>query len=152
MTTAASALPLAWASAGSRLGRERTSSRIFGSVTAGADVGSGLADSEAGAEGAEEAPDSGESPRSHTRYPTTTASTAMTATTTFLSLLALVLFGGTAIEGFALVMLFGVVVCTYSAMFVSTPVLLYMDVRSAGAREEAQEAARSKASAAKAKA
>lgn len=82
----------------------------------------------------------------------TLSRTAMTATTTFLSLLALVLFGGTAIEGFALVMLFGVVVCTYSAMFVSTPVLLYMDVRSAGAREEAQEAARSKASAAKAKA
>ena len=77
----------------------------------------------------------------------------MTATTTFLSLLALVIFGGSAIEGFALVMLFGVVVCTYSAMFVSTPVLLYMDVRSAGAREEAQEAARAaKASASKAKA
>ncbi|WP_306228398.1 protein translocase subunit SecF [Bosea beijingensis] len=82
----------------------------------------------------------------------TLSRTAMTATTTFLSLLALVLFGGTAIEGFALVMLFGVVVCTYSAMFVSTPVLLYMDVRSAGAREEAQEAARAKSSAAKAKA
>jgi len=83
----------------------------------------------------------------------TLSRTAMTATTTFLSLLALVLFGGTAIEGFALVMLFGVVVCTYSAMFISTPVLLYMDVRSAGAREEAQEAARAaKASAAKAKA
>ena len=83
----------------------------------------------------------------------TLSRTAMTATTTFLSLLALVLFGGTAIEGFALVMLFGVVVCTYSAMFVSTPVLLYMDVRSAGAREEAQEAARAaKASAGKAKA
>jgi len=82
----------------------------------------------------------------------TLSRTAMTATTTFLSLLALVLFGGTAIEGFALVMLFGVVVCTYSAMFISTPVLLYMDVRSAGAREEAQEAARTKAAAAKAKA
>jgi preprotein translocase subunit SecF len=83
----------------------------------------------------------------------TLSRTAMTATTTFLSLLALVIFGGSAIEGFALVMLFGVVVCTYSAMFVSTPVLLYMDVRSAGAREEAQEAARAaKASANNAKA
>lgn len=83
----------------------------------------------------------------------TLSRTAMTATTTFLSLLALVIFGGSAIEGFALVMLFGVVVCTYSAMFVSTPVLLYMDVRSAGAREEAQEAARAaKSSATNAKA
>lgn len=59
----------------------------------------------------------------------TLSRTAMTSTTTILSLLALVFFGGTAIEGFALVMLFGVVVCTYSAMFVSTPVLLYLDVR-----------------------
>jgi len=70
----------------------------------------------------------------------TLSRTAMTATTTFLSLLALVFFGGTAIEGFALVMLFGVVVCTYSAMFVSTPVLLYMDVRF-GRPESAEEKA-----------
>lgn len=59
----------------------------------------------------------------------TLSRTAMTATTTVLSLVALVVFGGTAIEGFAIVMLFGVVICTYSAMFVSTPVLLYFDVR-----------------------
>ena len=54
--------------------------------------------------------------------------TVMTATTTALSLLALVLFGGTAIEGFAVVMLFGVLVCTYSAIFVSSPVLIYIGV------------------------
>ena len=77
MTTAASTRPLAWASEGSRLGSERMSPRTFGSVTAGAEVGSGLADSEV----AGEAPDSGES-RSHTKYATTTASTAMTATST----------------------------------------------------------------------
>ncbi|PTM42687.1 protein translocase subunit SecF [Bosea sp. 124] len=59
----------------------------------------------------------------------TLSRTAITSTTTVLALIALVLFGGTAIEGFALVMLFGVVVCTYSAMFISTPVLLYLDVR-----------------------
>ncbi|WP_439498457.1 protein translocase subunit SecF [Bosea sp. (in: a-proteobacteria)] len=59
----------------------------------------------------------------------TLSRTAITSTTTVLALIALVFFGGTAIEGFALVMLFGVVVCTYSAMFVSTPVLLYLDVR-----------------------
>lgn len=59
----------------------------------------------------------------------TLSRTAITSTTTLLALVALVFFGGSAIEGFALVMLFGVVVCTYSAMFVSTPVLLYLDVR-----------------------
>ncbi|PZN96830.1 MAG: protein translocase subunit SecF [Hyphomicrobiales bacterium] len=79
---------------------------------------------------------------------TTLSRTAITSTTTVLALVALVIFGGSAIEGFALVMLFGVVVCTYSAMFVSTPVLLYMDVRSTAQREDALE----KAAAGKAKA
>ena len=78
----------------------------------------------------------------------TLSRTAITSTTTVLALVALVLFGGSAIEGFALVMLFGVVVCTYSAMFISTPVLLYMDVRSTAQREDALE----KAAAGKAKA
>jgi preprotein translocase subunit SecF len=56
----------------------------------------------------------------------TMSRTVMTATTTALSLFALVLFGGSAIEGFAIVMLFGVLVCTYSAIFISSPVLIYM--------------------------
>ena len=46
------------------------------------------------------------------------------------SLLALVLFGGEAIEGFAQVMLFGVVICTYSAIFISSPMLIYLGLRS----------------------
>jgi preprotein translocase subunit SecF len=61
---------------------------------------------------------------------TTMSRTVMTATTTFLSLLALVLFGGRAIEGFAQVMLCGVVICTYSAIFISSPMLIYLGVRS----------------------
>ncbi|MFC0283515.1 protein translocase subunit SecF [Camelimonas abortus] len=65
---------------------------------------------------------------------TTLSRTAMTATTTALSLLALVLFGGEAIRDFAVVMLFGVIICTYSAMFVSTPALLYLGVRDAKAK------------------
>ena len=69
----------------------------------------------------------------------TLSRTAITSTTTVLALVALVLFGGTAIEGFALVMLFGVVVCTYSAMFISTPVLLYLDVRAGVSRPEGAE-------------
>lgn len=69
----------------------------------------------------------------------TLSRTAITSTTTILSLLALVIFGGTAIEGFALVMLVGVMVCTYSAMFISTPVLLYLDVRSGRLDQPAEE-------------
>ncbi|KRE12443.1 preprotein translocase subunit SecF [Bosea sp. Root483D1] len=75
---------------------------------------------------------------------TTLSRTAITSTTTVLALIALVFFGGTAIEGFALVMLFGVVVCTYSAMFISTPVLLYLDVR-AGRLDQSEDAAEAKA-------
>ncbi|MGX1791014.1 protein translocase subunit SecF [Bosea sp. NPDC055332] len=73
----------------------------------------------------------------------TLSRTAITSTTTVLALIALVFFGGTAIEGFALVMLFGVVVCTYSAMFVSTPVLLYLDVR-AGRLDQSEDVAEAK--------
>ena len=64
---------------------------------------------------------------------TTMSRTVMTATTTILSLVALVIFGGRAIEGFAQVMLYGVFICTYSAIFISSPVLIYLGVRSSEA-------------------
>jgi preprotein translocase subunit SecF len=58
----------------------------------------------------------------------TLARTSMTATTAALSLLALVVFGGQAIDEFAKVMLFGVIVSTYSAIFISSPSLIYLGV------------------------
>jgi len=61
---------------------------------------------------------------------TTMSRTVMTATTTALSLVALVIFGGRAIESFAQVMLYGVVICTYSAIFISSPMLIYIGLRS----------------------
>jgi preprotein translocase subunit SecF len=73
----------------------------------------------------------------------TLSRTAMTSITTLLALAALVLFGGHAIRGFAVVMFVGVIVCTYSAMFVSTPVLIYLGLRPGGvtaAEEEAEPA------------
>jgi preprotein translocase subunit SecF len=63
----------------------------------------------------------------------TMSRTIMTAITTALSLLALVLFGGRAIEGFAQVMLYGVVICTYSAICISSPMLIYIGLRSSEA-------------------
>jgi preprotein translocase subunit SecF len=63
----------------------------------------------------------------------TMSRTIMTAATTALSLLALVLFGGRAIEGFAQVMLYGVVICTYSAICISSPMLIYIGLRSSEA-------------------
>jgi preprotein translocase subunit SecF len=70
----------------------------------------------------------------------TMSRTVMTATTTLLSLLALVIFGGRAIEGFAQVMFVGVFICTYSAIFISSPVLIYIGL-TVGSRAHAKEAA-----------
>ena len=70
----------------------------------------------------------------------TMSRTVMTATTTLLSLLALVIFGGRAIEGFAQVMFVGVFICTYSAIFISSPVLIYVGMH-VGARSHAKDAA-----------
>ncbi|MBF9232390.1 protein translocase subunit SecF [Microvirga alba] len=61
---------------------------------------------------------------------TTMSRTVMTSATTALSLLALVIFGGRAIESFAQVMLSGVAICTYSAIFISSPMLIYIGLRS----------------------
>ncbi|GJD53185.1 Protein translocase subunit SecF [Methylobacterium crusticola] len=70
----------------------------------------------------------------------TMSRTVMTATSTGLSLVALVLFGGEAIKGFSVVMLIGVVICTYSAIFISTPFLIYIGLQ-AGSRAQSREAA-----------
>lgn len=66
---------------------------------------------------------------------TTMSRTAITSMTTILSLAALVWFGGRAIEGFAQVMLAGVFICTYSAILISSPTLIYIGVRSSQRRE-----------------
>ena len=71
----------------------------------------------------------------------TMSRTVMTATTTALSLLALVFVGGRAIEGFAQVMLAGVFICTYSAIFISSPVLIYIGLRSKERATAAREGA-----------
>ncbi|MDB5558443.1 MAG: secF [Enterovirga sp.] len=71
---------------------------------------------------------------------TTMSRTAITSMTTILALLALVLFGGRAIEGFAQVMLAGVFICTYSAIFISSPSLIYIGLRS-GQRAAARDVA-----------
>ena len=56
----------------------------------------------------------------------TLARTAMTSLTTLLALFALYLFGGEVIAGFVLTMIWGVIVGTYSSIFVASPLLLYI--------------------------
>ncbi|MDF2115695.1 protein translocase subunit SecF [Roseiarcaceae bacterium H3SJ34-1] len=52
--------------------------------------------------------------------------TIMTATTTTLALLALVFFGGHVIQSFSLAMMWGVIVATYSSVFICSPILIYL--------------------------
>ncbi len=59
----------------------------------------------------------------------TLSRTTMTSVTTLLALLALFFFGGEVIRGFTAAMIWGVVVGTYSSIFVAAPALLYLGVR-----------------------
>jgi preprotein translocase SecF subunit len=56
----------------------------------------------------------------------TLSRTTMTSLTTMLALLALYFFGGEVIEGFVFAMMFGVVVGTYSSIFIAVALLLEM--------------------------
>ncbi len=60
--------------------------------------------------------------------------TALTSGTSFAVLLALATLGGEVVRPFALVMLFGVAVGTYSSIFIASPVLLAIERRWPGAQ------------------
>jgi preprotein translocase subunit SecF len=59
----------------------------------------------------------------------TLARTVMTALTTLVALIALFVFGGPVIRGFTFAMVWGVLVGTYSTIFVATPLLLHLNLR-----------------------
>ncbi len=52
--------------------------------------------------------------------------TLLTSGTTLMALVALVLFGGEVIRGFAAAILFGVAIGTYSSIYVAVPILIYL--------------------------
>jgi preprotein translocase subunit SecF len=60
--------------------------------------------------------------------------TIMTATTVFLALVSLVVFGGHVIRSFSIAMLWGLFVATYSSVFICSPILIYLGVRTEEAR------------------
>ncbi|MGE0093491.1 MAG: protein translocase subunit SecF [Alphaproteobacteria bacterium] len=72
----------------------------------------------------------------------TLSRTTMTAVTVILSIAAMLIFGGPVIRTFNLAMMVGVVIGTYSSIFVSAPVLLYLGLkrRPDAAKEEAKPA------------
>lgn len=59
----------------------------------------------------------------------TLSRTLLTSGATLLSLLALVLFGGEVLKSFSQAAFFGILVGTYSSIYISAPILLYLDPR-----------------------
>ena len=71
----------------------------------------------------------------------TLARTVMTSGTTLLALLALAIFGGPVIRGFVIAMIWGVLIGTYSTVYVATPMLVHFNLRRAGEQVPAAETA-----------
>lgn len=69
----------------------------------------------------------------------TLSRTIMTSVSTLFALAALWVFGGEVIRGFVNALIFGIVVGTYSSIFVASPVLLFFNVRSAEKEAETLE-------------
>ena len=59
----------------------------------------------------------------------TLSRTLLTSITTLLALLILYFYGGEVIKGFSFAMIWGVLVGTYSSIYVATPLLIHMDLR-----------------------
>lgn len=63
----------------------------------------------------------------------TMSRTILTGGTTIISVLAIALFGGEVLRGFALAMILGVVVGTFSSIYIALPVLIYFKLRNTDA-------------------
>ncbi len=75
----------------------------------------------------------------------TLSRTILTVSTTTLAVLSLLLFGGAVLRGFSIAMLWGIVVGTYSSLFIAAPLLYYIRPRRSGsARDKEAEAAPAK--------
>ena len=75
----------------------------------------------------------------------TLARTLMTAGTVFVAVLALVLFGGPVLYSFSIAMLWGVVVGTYSSIWIASATLVYMNLRPEQLRQGEEKAEKAKA-------
>jgi preprotein translocase subunit SecF len=68
----------------------------------------------------------------------TLARTLMTSVTTLIALVTLFVLGGPVIRDFTFAMIWGVLVGTYSSIFIATPLLLLLHVRRPSGEEVAQ--------------
>lgn len=70
----------------------------------------------------------------------TLARTILTVATVFVTVVSLLVLGGEVLHGFAAAMLLGLVVGTFSSMYVALPVLIYFKIRVGKDRDEAEAA------------
>ena len=75
----------------------------------------------------------------------TLARTLMTSGTVFVAVLALVLFGGPVLYSFSIAMLWGVIVGTYSSIWVASACLVYLKLRPEQLRQDEEKAEKAKA-------
>ena len=73
---------------------------------------------------------------SNTSTNETLSRTLITSITTLLALFSIFIFGGAILKGFSLAMIIGVIVGTYSSIFVATPILNYTNVSSKSVLKE----------------
>ncbi len=66
----------------------------------------------------------------------TLSRTTLTSMTTFLVILTLYLFGGEIIHGFSFTLLVGVIIGTYSSIFVASPILMWLGFSASNYREK----------------
>ncbi|MFT5702928.1 MAG: preprotein translocase subunit SecF [Rickettsiales bacterium] len=59
----------------------------------------------------------------------TLSRTVLTSGATLVSLAALIIFGGEALRSFSIAVFFGIIIGTYSSIYISAPILLYLDPR-----------------------
>jgi preprotein translocase subunit SecF len=59
----------------------------------------------------------------------TLSRTILTSGLTFLAVLSLFLFGGEVIHGFAFALVVGVIIGTYSSIFIASPIVVYFQQR-----------------------
>jgi preprotein translocase subunit SecF len=71
----------------------------------------------------------------------TLSRTILTVSTTTLAVLSLLIFGGEVLRGFSIAMLWGIVVGTYSSLFIAAPVLHYVKPRRTSRAKGAEEGA-----------
>jgi preprotein translocase subunit SecF len=66
----------------------------------------------------------------------TLSRTILTVSTTALAVLSLLIFGGEVLRGFSIAMLWGIVIGTYSSLFIAAPLLYYLQPRRSGQARE----------------